>query len=113
MVTLPYTAFNGGEVSPEFLGRIDQQRYFTSAKTLEGFIARELGIASARGGTVFVAEVKDSSKKVLLIKFVFNNVDPYIIEVGDLYMRFYRARGQIVEAAKTITGATQANPSSP
>lgn len=110
MVRIPITSFNSGEVSPEFYGRIDQQRYFTSAKTLDNFIAREIGISSARGGSLLIAEVKDSARKTLIIPFVFSEVDPYVIEVGHLYMRFYRLRGQITETAVNISGATQANP---
>lgn len=68
------------------------------------------GGAQNRPGTVFVAEVKDSSKTVRLLPFIFNTEQTYILEFGDQYMRVIRDGAQVTETAKTITAVTQANP---
>ena len=46
----------------------------------------------------------------ILIPFEFNVTQSYILEFGNLYIRFYKDNGQIVEASKTITAITKANP---
>jgi len=68
------------------------------------------GGAANRPGTKFVGEVNDSTKNVRLIPFVFNNEQTYVLEFGDLYMRVIKNGAQVVEATKTITDITNANP---
>jgi hypothetical protein len=53
------------------------------------------GGATNRPGTVFINEVKDSSKVVRLIPFIFNADQTYILEFGDNYIRFYQDAAQI------------------
>ena len=101
--------FSGGEFSPNMEFRVDNQRYATGLKTCLNYIPLLQGGVTRRPGTVFVAEVKDSTKATRLIPFRFNTSQAYIIELGNLYARFYRNDGQI-EAARTITGITQASP---
>jgi hypothetical protein len=50
-----------------------------------------------RVGSEYIAEVKDSSKKTRLMKFVFSNSESYIIEAGEYYFRFYKNGSQIVK----------------
>ena len=107
---IAFTNFTAGELSDRLDGRVDLQKYFNGCKTLENFVVHAHGGATRRPGTQFVAEVKTSSKKTRAISFEFNVEQTYIIELGDLYMRFFTNNGQVVEANKTITGATQANP---
>src|SRR5262249_42028092 len=45
-----------------------------------------------------------------LIPFQYSTEQAYALEFGDLYVRFYRNDGPLLEAAKSITAATQANP---
>jgi hypothetical protein len=68
------------------------------------------GSAARRPGTTFVAEVKTSSAFTRLIPFEFSTTQTYILEFGDLYIRFYKDSGAILEANKTITAITKANP---
>jgi len=42
-----------------------------------------------RGGTQYINEVKDSTKKARLYKFEFSNVQTYLLEFGENYLRFY------------------------
>lgn len=97
-------------MSPLLYGRVDVERYKQSLATCQNYIPTIQGGLPRRPGTVFVAEVKDSSKKVRLERFEFSTTQAYIIEFGNLYVRFYRDNAPVLETTKTITGITQANP---
>jgi len=88
-------AFNSGEWSPLMDGRTDLQQYGSACKILENFIPSIQGPAVKRGGTRFVSEVKDSTKRTWLVHFVFNQTQAYILEFGDSYIRFYANHGVI------------------
>ncbi|MCK5236260.1 MAG: hypothetical protein KAR06_04665, partial [Deltaproteobacteria bacterium] len=103
-------SFAGGEVSPALYGRVDQTKYATGLKTCRNFIVQRHGGAANRPGTNFIAEVNDSTKTVKFIPFIFNALQTYVLEFGDLYMRVHKNGVQQREAAKNITGITQANP---
>ena len=87
--------FTAGEISPYLYSRADIQPYYRAAKTIKNFIILPYGGLLRRPGTVYVAEVKDSSKKVRLIPFEYNVEQSYILEFGDQYIRFYMNNGQI------------------
>ena len=89
------TDFLTGEISPILHGRVDAEKYANAVETCENFIINMHGGVERRGGTHFVSEVKDSTKKVRLIRFEFNREQAYILEFGDLYVRFYTQNGQI------------------
>ena len=105
-----FANWTAGELSARLEGRTDLERYFHGARSLENFIVHPHGGVSRRPGTTFVAPVKDSAAKTRLLPFEFNVTQTYIIEFGNLYLRFYKDGGVILEAAKTISAATKANP---
>lgn len=110
MSAIPHRSFAGGEITPELYPRTDTAKHQTSAKTLRnGYVMKHGGFSSRPGG-VFVAEVKDSSKTVRLIEFVFNTSQTYVLEFGNLYMRVHKSGVQQTLAAQNITGITNANP---
>lgn len=80
-------SFAGGEIAPALYGRADQIKYQTGLQTCRNFIVMRHGGVANRAGTKFVAEVKDSTKQVRLVKFVFNSAQTYVLEFGDQYMR--------------------------
>lgn len=102
--------FNGGEFSPLYQGRVSQDRYKTGVALLKNYVPTIQGPITRRPGSYYVAATKDSSKKTRLVRFEFSTTQAYIIEFGDLYCRFYKDNGQILEASKVITGASQASP---
>lgn len=110
MSTLIQRSFAAGEIAPALYARVDQVKYASGLRTCRNHIVMRHGGATNRAGTIFVGEVKDSTKTVRMIPFVFNAAQTYILEFGDLYMRVNRAGSQVLEAAVNITGATQANP---
>jgi len=93
------TNFTAGEMSPQLDGRTDIEMYFRGAKMLENFLPRPYGGVFRRPGTYYVNEVKTSAKKTRLIPFIFSNVQAYVLELGDYYMRFYKDEGQILKGS--------------
>lgn len=102
--------FLGGELSPFFMGQVDNPRYKTGLAECLNYIPLLQGGMTRRPGTYFAAEINDSTRKAVLIRFQFSITQAYMLEFGHNYIRFYRNYGQIVESAKTITGITNANP---
>ncbi|MEO5375946.1 MAG: hypothetical protein H7840_17095, partial [Alphaproteobacteria bacterium] len=94
-VTPVITNFSGGEISPYLDGRTDLASYFHSAREAENFLFLPQGPAERRGGTRFIAEVKTSAKKTIIIPFEFSTEQTYVIEAGDGYFRFFRNQGRI------------------
>lgn len=110
MTTISQRSFSGGELAPALYARVDVAKYGTGLRTLRNMFVRKHGGVSNRPGSQFIAEVKDSSRTVRLIPFVFNNEQTYVLEFGHQYMRVHRAGAQTVEASQAITGITQADP---
>ena len=104
------TNFTAGELSPRLEGRVDFAKYYNGAKTIENFNVLPHGGVKRRVGSHFVAQAENSAEASRLIPFEFNTEQAYIIEMGNLYFRFYKDNGSIGEANKTITGITRANP---
>lgn len=100
-------SFAGGEIAPSMYGRADQVKYQTGLKRCRNFMVLKHGGASNRAGTRFVAEVKDSAVRTYFIKFVFNDDQTYVIEVGNGHFRFIRNGAQIVvSGVAAYNGAT-------
>lgn len=98
-VTPIQTNFTGGEISPRLYGRVDLQKYGTSVELCQNFIVFPHGGISKRSGTHFVSEVKDSSKRTILIPFVYSTVQAYMLEFGHQYIRFYRNESVLLNGA--------------
>lgn len=88
--------FNAGELSPQLKGRTDLDKYSSGCETLENFLPQVHGPVKKRPGTRFVKEVKDSTKTVRLMPFEYSTEQAYVLEFGDLYVRFYKDGGNIV-----------------
>lgn len=101
-------SFVAGEISPRLAGRSDIQQYYQSAAELLNMLCEFYGGAKKAPGTYFVAEVNDSSASTRIFKFVFSDTQAYILEFGNLYIRFYKDGGAILETAIDITGIDQA-----
>lgn len=88
-------AFHAGEIAPAAHGRSDVERYNSALDILENWIVTPQGGLSRRMGSHFVNEIKNSARRPRLIRFEFSNVQAYILELGHLYIRFYRDGGRI------------------
>ncbi|MHC4739775.1 MAG: phage tail protein, partial [Planctomycetota bacterium] len=62
------------------------------------------GPATRRPGTKYIATVKTGSP--VLLSFDYATDDTYIMETGNLYMRFYRSGGQILSGSDAYEIAT-------
>jgi len=104
--------FTSGEWSPLLEGRSDLEQYAHSAGGIENILVLPYGGVTKIPGTRFVAETKESkgegssTEKVRLIPFEFNVTQAYILEFGDLYIRFYMDHGQIEAAGSPYTKTT-------
>jgi hypothetical protein len=95
MTTDRQLSFAAGEVSPALYGRVDTVRHATGLRTCRNFMVGRHGGVINRPGTEFVVEVKDSTKAVRLIPFVFNADQTYMLEFGNLYVRFIKDGAQL------------------
>ena len=84
--------FNSGELTPLLHARNDLQAYANGLDTCLNVIPRIQGCASRRSGTYFVKSTKSPEKVSMIIPFIFNNDKAFILEFGDLYIRFYKDR---------------------
>lgn len=82
-------AFSGGEVTPEFYGRIDDVKYQSGAAVLRNYIALPHGPAANRAGFAFVREVKNSAARTRIISFAYSTSQTFVIELGAGYFRFH------------------------
>ena len=89
-----FTSFNAGEWSPLLHGRPDLGKYRGATRTCRNMIPLPQGAATRRPGTSHVAPTKNDGV-ARLVAFVFSTVQAYAIEMGDLYFRFFKDRGQI------------------
>ena len=89
------TSFNSGQVSPLMEARANFERYSSSCRTLENMIVTAMGPVLKRPGTKYIATTKEGSPR--LLPFEYSTDDTYILETGNLYMRFYRDGGQILQ----------------
>ena len=102
--------FNAGQLTELLSARTDLAKRGNGVKVMQNMLPLIQGPATRRSGTSHVASVKTPANRTALIPFEFSTEQAYVIELGDQYFRYYKDNGVILEAAKTITGITQANP---
>jgi hypothetical protein len=110
MSTIDIRSFAGGELDPALYARVDTTKYATGARTLRNTTVKKSGGTQSRPGTQFVGEVKDSTKAVRLIPFIFNAEQTYCLEFGDEYMRVIQDGEHVVDATKSIYEITETGP---
>lgn len=94
--------FSAGEMTPLMSTRLDLDKYNQGVSVGENIILLPQGGFTMAWGTQYVAEVKDSTRKVRIEKFRFSTEQAYTLELGHGYIRFFRNHGQI---GGVITGA--------
>lgn len=110
MSSMSQKSFAAGELTPALHANVNLSKYQSGLATCRNMMVMRHGGVSNRPGTSFVSEVKDSTKTVRLIPFVFNSAQTYVLEFGDQYIRVIKNGNQVLESAKNITAATNANP---
>lgn len=100
------TTFDAGELSPFMGGRVDFEKYPNGCQTVENFIPVVQGPLVRRGGTYFISEIADSTKRGWLKSFSVSAGTNYMMEFGDHVIRVYANRGQLLSGAAQVTIAT-------
>ena len=99
-------SFSGGEVTPEFFGRIDDVKYQTGLAKCLNFIPLPHGPVANRPGFAFVREVKTSAKRTRLIPFSFSTTQTMVLELGETYVRFHTDGGTLLSGGVPYEVAT-------
>lgn len=97
--------FARGEISPRLHSRADIEHWSMALKTCVNYFVMRQGGLQKRTGTIFASEVKDSSKQTRLIPFVFSIEQAYVVEMGDLYARYYANGGQVLDMGVPVETA--------
>lgn len=84
-----HRSFGGGEVTPEFFGKVDDVKNQIGLQTCRNFEPLPHGPVRNRAGTRFVKEVKDSTKSTRLVPFYYSDNQTFSIELGAGYFRFH------------------------
>ncbi len=104
------TGFHAGEWAPALNARVDLAKYHSAAALLRNFYVDYRGGASTRPGTKWILQTYKSETDVRIIGFQASFTVGYLLEFGDFYLRFYNNGSPILETAKVVTAATQADP---
>lgn len=120
--TFTQSNFNGGEWTPLAAGRFDIAKYRTALAKCLNWMPQQQGGLTRRPGSIFVAPAKGTDLITgngsfhledlgpRLIRFEFNSTQAYVLELGELYIRFYIDGGQLqtgtVAAYDGATGYT-------
>jgi hypothetical protein len=99
-------SFAGGEVTPEFYGRLDDAKFQTGLAKCLNFIPLPHGPVSNRAGFGFVREVKTSSRKTRLIPFSYSTTQTMVLEFGHLYVRFHTNGATLMNGGSPYEVAT-------
>lgn len=89
--------FSSGELSQKAQGRVDIARYPNAVERAENVISRTLGSADKRPGSQYLYPLKDMTKRARLVPYVVSKDQSFMLEMGDGYMRVYKADGTRVE----------------
>lgn len=88
----------GGEIAPSMWGRTDLAKYLISLARCRGGIITPTGAWVNRPGTKYIAEVKNSTKRVRLLTFKFGGDQNFALEFGEQYIRFYKDGGRVLQS---------------
>ena len=104
--------FHRGEWSPDGWYRTDLEGHDGANRIMRNCFPKQMGPMVNRCGTQYIAPVKDSTKKTILLPFEFSNIQTYCLEFGNQYVRFYAnvsgTVGQVVASGiAAYNGSTQ------
>lgn len=105
-------SFIAGELAPAIYGRTDLAKSRLGATTYRNMFVGYRGGAYSRPGLAYCLMCKQpaSAAPPRDIPFQFNNQQGFELEFGDNYMRVKSNGAYVVEAAKNLSAATNANP---
>lgn len=90
--------FFGGEIDPDMFGHVDKVQFQNGCALMQNMLALPQGAAAARPGWRFVRSSKNSSKKSILLPFIYSKSQAFAVEVGEGYFRFHTAAGTLLSS---------------
>lgn len=98
-----------GEISYKMRGRNDIPVFKSVAEWQQNFITLPQGPLMFRPGTQYVFHTR-LNQPAYLYPFYDNDIQSYLLEFTDSWLRFYNSQGIITLPATTISNITQASP---
>jgi len=95
------TDMSAGEFSPWLDTREDVEKRTKGMAEILNMICLKHGPLTKRGGSAYIAPIKNESAGGLLYPFEFSTEQAYVLEFGELYVRVYKDETQI-ESAPTV-----------
>lgn len=93
---LRQSSFLGGELAPEFWGRVDLPVYRAGGRVMRNFFPSHRGSLHTRPGTRHLGYTKGvGGNRARLIPFVFSDGEAYALEFGANYVRFWSSDAQV------------------
>lgn len=91
MGTIGKTNWTLGEISPRAFGRFDPDKpiYKNGAAIIENWLITQAGGLMYRPGTGYAGTIKDQTQSVRFERFRYSTDQEYILEIGNIYMRFW------------------------
>lgn len=102
MANLPVISFNAGKLTPLVDTRSDVEKYSFGCRILDNMIPRIYGCVERRPGSKYIYTAKSGSVKARVVPFIYSSTVAYIVEFGDLYMRFYQDGGILLDGATVV-----------
>jgi len=99
-------SFTAGELAPSMYARVDLTKFHVGVRKLLNFISLAYGGVATRPGTMFVGEVKTSSKRHRLVRFQFSTTQAYILVFGDTTMQVIKDRGFVLNGGNRVEIST-------
>jgi len=97
------TSFSKGELSPLLEGQPNLAAYFEGASQLQNWLLLRQGGVTRRPGLRYVADVKTDALDTIIIPFVVNTPQAYILEFGNSYFRVYKNKAPVPISAGSTT----------
>lgn len=83
------SSFNGGVVTPEFWGRIEDAKYQSGMAQCNNFLVLPHGPIQKCPGSQYVNNAKSNATKSRLIPFTYSTTQTSVIELANLAIRFH------------------------
>jgi len=100
------TNFTTGEISPRAFARTDVQRYANAAAGIQNMLVGVRGEVTRRRGSYYAGPVKSDTGRVHLVRFEVSTIAAYVLEFGNLYVRFWRNRAPVESSPGTPVEVT-------
>lgn len=92
-----YRGFVGGEVTPEFFGRLDDPKFQMGLALCRNWLVTPHGPLKNRPGFAFVRATRISYLRARLIPFAFSLDQTMMLEFGEHYVRFHTGGQTLID----------------